>query len=54
MIMTPAAGYWPSIDAWAHGAFQVRARWPVTSAGRSLSIPTWFYGHEPTNIFATR
>ena len=23
------------------------------SAGRSLSIPTWFYGHEPTNVFAT-
>jgi predicted Rossmann-fold nucleotide-binding protein len=54
MIMTPAAGgYWPSIDAWAQSAFEVRARWPVTSAGRSLSIPTWFYGHEPTNIFAT-
>ena len=34
-------------------AFEVRARWPVASAGRSLSIPTWFYGHEPTNVFAT-
>ena len=33
--------------------FEVRARWPVASAGRSLSIPTWFYGHEPTNVFAT-
>jgi hypothetical protein len=21
-------------------------------AGTSLSIPTWFYGHEPTNVFA--
>ena len=31
----------------------VRARWPITGAGRSLSIPTWFYGHEPTNVFAT-
>jgi predicted Rossmann-fold nucleotide-binding protein len=29
------------------------ARWPIASAGRSLSIPTWFYGHEPTNVFAT-
>lgn len=28
-------------------------RWPIASAGRSLSIPTWFYGHEPTNVFAT-
>jgi hypothetical protein len=23
------------------------------SAGRSLSIPTWFYGHEPSNSFGT-
>ena len=30
-----------------------RARWPITDAGRSISIPTWFYGHEPTNVFAT-
>jgi predicted Rossmann-fold nucleotide-binding protein len=21
--------------------------------GSSLAIPTWFYGHEPTNVFAT-
>ena len=53
MIMTPAAGYRPGIDEWAQSAFQVRTRWPVASAGRSLSIPTWFYGHEPTNVFAT-
>jgi predicted Rossmann-fold nucleotide-binding protein len=24
-----------------------------STAGRSLSIPTWFYGHEPTNSFGT-
>ena len=53
MIMTPAPTDRPSIDAWAQTAFEVRARWPVASAGRSLSIPTWFYGHEPTNVFAT-
>jgi predicted Rossmann-fold nucleotide-binding protein len=53
MIMTPPLHYWPSVDAWAQSAFRVRARWPTGSAGRSLSIPTWFYGHEPTNIFAT-
>lgn len=30
--------------------FEVRQRYP---AGRdSLAIPTWFYGHEPTNQFA--
>jgi predicted Rossmann-fold nucleotide-binding protein len=52
-IMRPAPSYRPSLDAWAQGAFRVRARWPISDAGRSLSIPTWFYGHEPTNVFAT-
>jgi predicted Rossmann-fold nucleotide-binding protein len=53
MIMTPVPTFVPSIDAWARAAFEVRGRWPVAEAGRSLSIPTWFYGHEPTNVFAT-
>jgi predicted Rossmann-fold nucleotide-binding protein len=53
MIMTRARGYRPNIDAWARSAFRVLAQWPIPSAGRSLSIPTWFYGHEPTNVFAT-
>ena len=53
MIMKPSPSYRPSIDAWAHCAFQIRAQWPIAGAGRSLSIPTWFYGHEPTNVFAT-
>jgi predicted Rossmann-fold nucleotide-binding protein len=53
MIMTRAPGYRPNIDGWARSAFRVRAHWPIRSAGRSLSIPTWFYGHEPTNVFAT-
>ncbi len=53
LIMTPVPTYRPSVDAWAQSAVQVVARWPISGAGRSLSIPTWFYGHEPTNIFAT-
>lgn len=24
------------------------------AAGESLAIPTWFYGHEPSNVFATQ
>jgi predicted Rossmann-fold nucleotide-binding protein len=52
-IMKSAPSYRSSIDAWAASAFRVRIRWPMTGAGRSLSIPTWFYGHEPTNVFAT-
>jgi predicted Rossmann-fold nucleotide-binding protein len=53
MILTAAPSYRSSMDAWAQSAFQVRARWPIAAAGRSLGIPTWFYGHEPTNVFAT-
>lgn len=41
------------VTAWARAAFQVRERFPVSSAGTSLSVPTWFYGHEPPNAFAT-
>lgn len=41
------------LDGWLAVARQVRRRWPDAEAGRSLSIPTWFYGHEPTNVFAT-
>ena len=48
-----APGYQPDLDAWVTSAYAVRERWPAAEAGTSLSIPTWFYGHEPTNLFAT-
>ncbi|MFF6878385.1 MULTISPECIES: LOG family protein [unclassified Streptomyces] len=41
----------PSITQWAAAAFEVRTRWP--QGGRSVGIPTWFYGHEPPNAFAS-
>ena len=41
----------PSVAAWVEGAKAVRERWP--KGGRSFGIPTWFYGHEPPNAFAT-
>lgn len=41
----------PDIGAWAAAAFDVRKRWPEGAA--SLGIPTWHYGHEPPNAFAT-
>lgn len=37
---------------WARAAFAVRARLP--HGGDSVGIPTWFYGHEPPNAFASR
>lgn len=30
-----------------------RARHGVERPGRSLGVPTWFYGHEPPNVFST-
>lgn len=48
----------PSIDAWAGTAFAVRAAAEGgpragQSGGhvRSIGVPTWFYGHEPPNVF---
>ena len=40
----------PDVTAWARAGMAVRARF---GSGRdSLGVPTWFYGHEPPNVFA--
>ena len=45
----------PSIDDWARLAFDVRRdiaeTQPRDDKPHSVGIPTWFYGHEPPNIF---
>ncbi len=41
----------PSIALWARAALDVLDRWP--DGALSLGIPTWFYGHEPPNAFAS-
>lgn len=42
---------------WLAKAFVVRERWPLSAEAAtkhpSLGIPTWLYGHEPPNAFAT-
>jgi predicted Rossmann-fold nucleotide-binding protein len=35
---------------WFDTALRVRERW--SDGAPSIGIPTWFYGHEPTNLFA--
>ncbi|MBQ0024462.1 MAG: hypothetical protein KBT00_01880 [Bacteroidales bacterium] len=37
---------------WLKSAFEVISKYPQRDY-RSLGIPTWFYGHEPTTPFAT-
>ncbi|WP_026553706.1 LOG family protein [Arthrobacter sp. 35W] len=44
-------GFRPSVSAWARVAAAVVERHPAGAT--NLGIPTWFYGHEPPNIFAT-
>jgi predicted Rossmann-fold nucleotide-binding protein len=41
----------PSVDAWLAPAREVLAEHP--QARDTLGIPTWHYGHEPSNVFAT-
>jgi predicted Rossmann-fold nucleotide-binding protein len=40
-----------SVDTWARVALDVLERHPSGHPG--LGIPTWHYGHEPPNVFAT-
>ncbi|MFJ6455833.1 LOG family protein [Paenarthrobacter sp. NPDC091669] len=44
-------GFRPSVTAWARQAAAVVERYPEGTP--TLGIPTWFYGHEPPNLFAT-
>jgi predicted Rossmann-fold nucleotide-binding protein len=39
---------------WQTPAFRLLDSIPLAERGESLSIPTWFYGHEPPTPFATR
>ena len=48
--LTAVPDYAPDIAAWAKLGLEVCATAPVAL---TLSIPTWFYGHEPPNVFAT-
>jgi len=50
-LLAGVPSYRPSVDAWVALAFDVLDRSP---GGReTLGIPTWHYGHEPPNAFAT-
>jgi predicted Rossmann-fold nucleotide-binding protein len=50
-MLSVAPSFSPSITAWARAAFDVRRRW--SNGADSVGVPTWFYGHEPPNIFAS-
>jgi predicted Rossmann-fold nucleotide-binding protein len=49
--LAAVSGFAPSVTSWVRAAFAVRERRPDGAA--SLGIPTWHYGHEPPNAFAS-
>jgi predicted Rossmann-fold nucleotide-binding protein len=49
--LTRVPSFRPSVRAWADAAFEMLDRFP--DGRESLGIPTWHYGHEPPNAFAT-
>jgi len=52
-ILAAVPGY-KDRQGWLETAFAVRQRYPRAQDGPvNLGIPTWLYGHEPPNIFAT-
>jgi predicted Rossmann-fold nucleotide-binding protein len=48
--LAPVPSFHPSIADWAMSGLAVRRDFPGEGG---VSIPTWFYGHEPPNVFAT-
>ncbi len=48
-VLAAVPSFRPSVQRWASVALEVRERWPGDGG---LGVPTWFYGHEPPNVFA--
>lgn len=42
-----------TLHRWQAPAFRVADEWDIETAGRSIGIPTWLYGHEPPTPLAT-
>lgn len=51
--LAPVPSYAPDIDAWVASALDVLADCPHAPGVVSIGIPTWHYGHEPPNAFAS-
>jgi predicted Rossmann-fold nucleotide-binding protein len=42
-----------TLRRWVTAGLRTRAAFPAESGVVTIGVPTWFYGHEPTNPFAT-
>ncbi|WP_134767414.1 LOG family protein [Nocardioides sp. 1609] len=49
-VLAPVPSFRPSIDDWVRTAREAVADLPARDG---LGVPTWHYGHEPPNLFAT-
>ncbi len=50
-VLSAVPTFRPSVDDWVASARLARETWPDPSP--NLGVPTWHYGHEPPNVFAT-
>ncbi|WP_220454074.1 LOG family protein [Nocardioides immobilis] len=50
-VLSTAPTFRPSVDDWVAAARRARSVWPDPSP--TLGVPTWHYGHEPSNLFPT-
>ena len=42
----------PNVHRWVLAALAIRAKYPQTGVA-SLSVPTWYFGDEPPNVFSS-
>jgi predicted Rossmann-fold nucleotide-binding protein len=47
------APFYSPIEPWLDTGLEVRRRFGGGRPGLSIGIPTWHYGHEPSNVFPT-
>jgi predicted Rossmann-fold nucleotide-binding protein len=52
-LLATAPTFTTDIDAWVDTARTVLERWPGDPGMLTLGVPTWHYGHEPPNPFAS-
>src|SRR3546814_10790195 len=52
LMLASEPSFLPDIVAWAKAAFDVIETFP--DGAESLGVPTWHYGHEPPNAFASQ
>lgn len=50
-LLASVPSFEPDVGAWVRAAFEVKRRWDCGRPG--IGVPTWYYGHEPPNVFGT-